>query len=96
VSQPQHRIEVQSIVSAADRTAYVQIRGAVGQMTPDEARDLALNLLQAAEAAQTDALILRFVRDALDGDERAAAVLLGELRQMRGEAQRQDWRKGKG
>lgn len=87
-------IEVQSIVSAADRTAYVQIRGAVGQMTPAEARDLALNLLQAAEAAETDSLILRFVRDALNGDERHAAVLLNELRQMRGEAPRKDWRKG--
>ena len=93
MSNKQHSFMVQSIVSASTGEAFVQIKGEGGQMTPDEARDLALNLLQAAEAADTDALIARWVKQYVGGDDRAVAVLLTELRKMRGAAPPQDWRK---
>jgi hypothetical protein len=88
------RIEVQSIVSYQTGEGLVQIRGGDGQLTPAAARDLALNLLSAAEAAETDALVLRFSEGVL-GDKRLSAFILGELRQMRGEAPRQNWQTNK-
>ena len=87
-------IHVQSIVSAADGTPWVQINwgNLYGQLTPDEARRHALSILDAANAAETDAGILRFFR-AAGGEDRVAAILLARLRASRGEdPNRQNWR----
>lgn len=47
------------------------------QIHPDEARALAMNLLHAAEAAQTDAFLFDFVsRKLQSGDDLAAQVML--------------------
>jgi hypothetical protein len=40
-------------------------RDIIGQFDPWQARDCALNALSAAEAAQTDALLLKFLRERL-------------------------------
>ena len=59
------------------------------QMSPENARDLAFNLLQAAEGAYSDAFLVEFSKHALGGDEQTAAVLLNEFRQWR--EQKQEW-----
>lgn len=59
------------------------------QMSPENARDLAFNLLQAAEGAYSDAFLVEFSKHALGEDEQAAAVLLHEFRQWR--EQKQTW-----
>lgn len=59
------------------------------QMTPENARDLALNLLQAAEAAYSDAFLIEFSKGVLEVGEKEAAVILHEFRKWR--ETRQDW-----
>lgn len=53
------------------------------QLSPAEARDLAANLLQAAEAAETDQLIIEFATDTLNFEMPEAAQLLVALRDLR-------------
>lgn len=45
------------------------------QLSPNEARDLAANLLQAAEAAEQDAFIVEFHSDFVDGSPEEKQVL---------------------
>ena len=54
------------------------------QMLPEEARDLASNLLQAAEAAEQDAFIFEFHHELL-GDEKMGATMLINFRKWRDE-----------
>ncbi len=54
------------------------------QLSPAEARDLASNLLQAAEAAEGDQLIVEFATDTLGMEMPEAAQLLVYLRELRG------------
>lgn len=61
----------------------------VVQMSPENARDLALNLLQAAEAANSDAFLLEFMTRAVEVSEAEAGVWLIEFRKWR--EQKQDW-----
>jgi len=53
------------------------------QIHPDEARDLAANLLQAAEAADGDQFVFEFVSKELHGGDNAAANILLEYRKFR-------------
>lgn len=53
------------------------------QLSPAEARDLAVNLLQAAEAAEGDAFIVEFTTRQLKSDVQHARVLLLEFRKFR-------------
>jgi len=53
------------------------------QLSPAEARDLAQNLIQAAEASEQDAFLFEFTRDALKQDQATAAQLIGEYRAWR-------------
>lgn len=55
------------------------------QLSPEEARDLAQNILQAAEASEQDAFIFEFHRDLMHGDEKVAATMLIEFRKWRDE-----------
>ncbi len=55
---------------------------AMGQLTPDEVRTLALAWLSAAEAADQDAALLRTCRR-LELPDRLAAMVVGELRDTR-------------
>lgn len=54
-------------------------------LTPDEAREIALNLIHATEAAMGDALIMRFAERNLGASDVQAAQLLVMFRKMREE-----------
>ena len=56
----------------------------LGQLSPDEVRQMALAWLGAAEAAEQDAAVLRVVRNLELPDQMAGAVII-ELRAMRGD-----------
>jgi hypothetical protein len=55
------------------------------QISPEEARDLALNLLQAAEGAQTDAFLFEFAAKQLHASLEESASLLSHFRAFRDE-----------
>jgi len=60
------------------------------QFTPAEARQHALSLLECAEAAETDSLLLRLLEEKVGvGLERAFAVI-ADLRNMRDEKRKAD------
>jgi hypothetical protein len=58
----------------------------VTQMLPSEARDLALNLLMAAEASDSDGFIVEFFRDEMELDMEYVGALLHDFRRWRDEA----------
>lgn len=55
------------------------------QLAPEEARNLAANLLQAAEASEQDAFIFEFHSQLLNGDEKIGASMLIQFRKWRDE-----------
>ena len=55
------------------------------QIHPDEARQLAMNLLQAADAADTDSFLFEFVSKDLNAGDHAGANILMEFRKFRDE-----------
>lgn len=73
--------DVTSGVGAATRAPFVGVQygGQLTQMSPEAARGLAMNLLGAAEAAETDAQLLTFLRQQ-DFTEAEAAGLLTAFR----------------
>ncbi len=88
------KIEVSSGYGDNTREPFVQIEMEYPkdhplQLHPDEARDLAANLLQAAEAADQDAFIFEFTSRELHGGDMVGANILMEFRKFREE------RKGK-
>jgi hypothetical protein len=52
-------------------------REIIAQLDPWQTRDCALNALSAAEAAQTDALILKFMRERVGLDPERLQVMVG-------------------
>ncbi|MBI1379449.1 MAG: hypothetical protein GC157_18525 [Frankiales bacterium] len=59
--------------------------GSSGQLTPDEARTLALDIIAAADAAETDAHVLEVLKR-LHVDEDARARFLLAIRERRGQS----------
>ncbi|HEY8597358.1 MAG TPA: hypothetical protein VIL85_02940 [Thermomicrobiales bacterium] len=57
------------------------------QLSPDEARSVALQLIEAAETAEQDAFLVEWGTEAL-GDERTAAALLMQFRKWREEREK--------
>ena len=55
------------------------------QMSPEEAIDLAHNLLACAEASLTDAFLIGFFRKVVGSDDNVVVGLLQEFRQWREE-----------
>jgi len=53
------------------------------QLTPEEARDHAKNMLEATEASEQDAFMLSFFRDKLGSDAQAAMRIIVEFRKWR-------------
>lgn len=53
------------------------------QFTPDEARTHAMRLLEAAEAAESDYMVLRLLRDRIGLDLPRAVQVIGDLRNFR-------------
>jgi hypothetical protein len=56
-----------------------------GQLTPAEARELALQIIEAATAAEHDALFVRWTREEVGLDMQAAVQGLAALRKLREE-----------
>lgn len=65
---------VQVIIEAADFMT---------QMPPETARDLAQNLLTAAEAADSDRFLMTFMMERVGADEQRAAQILMDFREWR-------------
>jgi len=59
------------------------------QLSPDEAREIALRLVEATESAEQDAFLVEWGTESFGGDQRAAAALLLEFRKWR-EARRKE------
>jgi hypothetical protein len=74
-----------SSVHADDRAPWVHLQWAdkSGMLTPDEARQFALSVLDAAEAAEHDAFLVRFLTDNIESDFSTAIAVLREFREMR-------------
>jgi hypothetical protein len=58
-------------------------RDIIAQLDPWGARDTALNALSAAEAAQTDALLLKFMKERVGLDPERLAMVLIDFRNLR-------------
>lgn len=79
-------MEVISAVSLFDGAPFIVLGWGDmrAQMSPLEARDLARNVMRAAEGAENDAALVNVLRRSRVPDE-VAVGLLGELRAERGE-----------
>lgn len=53
------------------------------QMAPGEARDLALNILRCAEAAETDAFVVEWAMKEMRLGEHEATIILARMRAFR-------------
>jgi len=78
-------IDVESGVSAASGYGFVTLRwGSMGgQLTTREARAHALSILGAADAADDDAVVMRWLTTTMGLAVEAAAAVLGDLRRAR-------------
>lgn len=65
------------------------------QLSPEEARSIARDLIEAAEAAEQDGFLVEWGAESFGGDQRAAAALLLEFRKWR-EARREKGAGGQG
>lgn len=76
---------VSSIYGYASQKPYVNVEVSMSPMqcSPAKAREMALMLLEAADASESDAVLIGYAKDVLDLDERGAAQLLNHLRQYR-------------
>lgn len=78
-------LNVGSGVSLFDGKPYVEL--VVGeenvQMRPKKAREVAMMLLESAEAAVQDAVLAEFGKEEIGGDEEAGARLVMMLRERR-------------
>jgi hypothetical protein len=76
---------VSSIYGYATQQPYVNIEVSMSPMqcSPAKARELALMLLESADASESDAVLIGYARDVLNLDERGAARLLNQLRVYR-------------
>lgn len=73
-----NRPYVQVLIEAADWMT---------QMPPEKARDLAHNLLGAADAAESDGFLVTFLRQRVKAGDEAIAQILIEFREWRREQQ---------
>lgn len=66
------------------RRPFVELQGPPkATMSPEEARDLGMNLIQAAEAAESDFFLVEFVLEQVGGEMAQAAGLLQIFREWR-------------
>lgn len=79
---------VSSIYGYATQKPYVNIETSMSpmQVSPGKAREMALMLLESADAAESDAVLIGYTRDVLGLDESQSAKLLSEFRQYREKA----------
>lgn len=83
----QKLILCESLFGAETRKPIVQMSNAGDriQMSPAEARDLALNLLECAEAAEMDAMVFNWMTTQIKATEQQALKVLLDFRGLRGE-----------
>lgn len=77
---------VTSIVATRDRQGYVKVRTPEApevQMSTASTRELAMNLLEAAEAAEADARFYRYAREHMSMTDRQAQLALLSFRSFR-------------
>lgn len=76
---------VETLVSHRTGEPLVQIAwyDHTGQLTPAQARQLALQLMEAAAITEADAFLIHFMKNTVGTDERAASILLQEFRRFR-------------
>lgn len=89
-------INVESFVSHLDGAPFVKLQwgNESGQLTVEEARQHALNILQCAEAAEFDAAYWRFLTtDMQVKDPKQAAYMVGLLREHRGKRHGYVWKR---
>lgn len=81
----QGEISTEGIVSAQTGKPYVQFACDISptQLTPGKAREVALMLLEAADAAESDAVLMAFARESIGLDAQGAARLLAQFRAER-------------
>jgi len=79
---------VSSIYGYTSQKPYVNVEVSMSpmQMSPAKAREIALMLLENADASESDAVLIGYAKDVLDLDERGAAQLLDQLRKYREKA----------
>jgi hypothetical protein len=84
----QGEISTQGIVSSQNGRPYVQLAIDISptQFTPGKAREVALMLLEAADAAESDAVLMAFARESIGLDDVRAAQLLDQFRKSREKA----------
>ena len=80
-----HSIMVSSLVSHRTGDPLVNFHSASprAQLTPAQARHLAQSLIEAAEAAEQDAFLVRYLRTQFDLSEGQAATFLMDYRAAR-------------
>jgi hypothetical protein len=83
--QRKGEISTEAIVSSQNGKPFVQFACDISptQFTPAKAREIALMLLEAADASESDAVLMGYARDVLDLDQQASAKLLNQFRQYR-------------
>lgn len=79
------QISAEGIVSSQNGRPFVQLSIDISptQLTPGKAREVALMLLEAADASESDAVLMAFARDHIGLDQLGAAQLIQQLRQSR-------------
>lgn len=76
---------VSTLVSNRDGTGRIDVcwLGALGQMSVEEARSTAWVLVEAASVAETEAMLMRYLKADIGLDEDKAAHMLNEFRKYR-------------
>lgn len=84
----QGEISTQGIVSAQTGKPFVQFACDISptQFSPGKAREIALMLLEEADAAESDAVLMAFARNEIGLDDSKAAQLLDQFRKAREQA----------
>src|SRR5688572_21904936 len=79
------RIEIESYVSHQDAKGYVKLAwgNESGKLTPEEARLHAFKVMEAAEAADTDAFMMEWLVSNLGIDFMKGLLVLREFRKFR-------------
>jgi hypothetical protein len=90
MSEPLETTVFEAFVSASTGKPFIQMTCAYGdnevfvsKMRPSVATALGLRAIQAAIEAERDAGFVKFVRDGMDMDDRAAGMMLSGLREFR-------------
>lgn len=87
VKPKEQRVQIDTLLSHRTKEGMVQIIWGreKSQLDPATARQLGMQLIEAAEAAETDEGMWRFAKDHLELGDTGAAQLIGSFRAFRQE-----------